>query len=516
MNKEESLALYEKGKEAWNEWAGEMLAQRKLWADDGAWPEGEDPPDNIEAIIGWCDACNADFQECVLSDYMDFQNFVFPWSATFRFAQFQKSAMFDNVHFRYRVSFEGVNFHGDAYFTDSHFDNEVTFDKSCFHQHAGFRYVKFFSDARFDSVLFSQDTAFFETKFYQDAHFSDAQFHRSVGFYDARFMRNVWFDSTVFSGTVSFMDAVFKNEASFRAVKSEKSFSLAACEFHSIPDFTQMSFEEAPRLDNFQLLLLEKSIWQRVCSRFLKLKIILKETCKHVFERVRKPKRASRGDHCKHSAKKSPNNVAARFRALQRLAAKGHAHNLEQLFFREELKANQFVAVQPWHFRFWVTVTYELFSNFGDSTVRPLGWLVVSMLLFAGGYLAIGINTDTRYWDSVGSVIQQASGAVVTHVGYPDAIATPAGATCVPGNPGDPFVSALALSGRNSLPFAAGAFTETNRQAQACLYGVHKVVGRDQPKVPMEVVMLGAAQTIVSLILLFLFGLALRNHFKIK
>ena len=37
MNKEESLALYKKGREAWNAWAREMLAQREKLMETGQW-----------------------------------------------------------------------------------------------------------------------------------------------------------------------------------------------------------------------------------------------------------------------------------------------------------------------------------------------------------------------------------------------------------------------------------------------------------------------------------------------
>ncbi len=37
MNREETLALYAQGRDAWNAWAAERLAERKRLEEAGAW-----------------------------------------------------------------------------------------------------------------------------------------------------------------------------------------------------------------------------------------------------------------------------------------------------------------------------------------------------------------------------------------------------------------------------------------------------------------------------------------------
>ena len=48
MNREETLALYEQGVEAWNKWANEMLEERKRLEETG---ERKDMIDENEEII---------------------------------------------------------------------------------------------------------------------------------------------------------------------------------------------------------------------------------------------------------------------------------------------------------------------------------------------------------------------------------------------------------------------------------------------------------------------------------
>jgi hypothetical protein len=55
-------------------------------------------------------------------------------------------------------------------------------------------------------------------------------------------------------------------------------------------------------------------------------------------------------------------------------------------------------------------------------------------------------------------------------------------------------------------------------QTHACLYGIHELSAFDsfQPVIPYWVTGMGVVQFLLSAILIFLFGLALRDHFKIR
>ena len=99
------------------------------------------------------------------------------------------------------------------------------------------------------------------------------------------------------------------------------------------------------------------------------------------------------------------------------------------------------------------------------------------------------------------------------------AVAPPA---CLAG-PGDPWSAALELSIRKALPFAGVGSTEKLNQIYACLYGIHgetapvaELPASFTPVIPDAVDYLGIAQLLLSLLLLFLFLLSVRSHFRIR
>jgi len=564
LNKEETLALYKQGKDAWNAWAKELLAQRQALVEHGTWPNGEDPPGDNDQISNWCSTAAADFKERTFEEVADFDGFIFPWAVAFGEATFMVSAWFDKATFEWDVEFGGATFEGGAQFGNATFNADARFDKATFEgdvefggatfkEDAGFREATFKAEAWFGNATFDADAWFDKATFQGGASFSGAiftaypmfreaafegaawfsgvtfeggagfgsttfkaatwfsgatfegraefggaAFERGAMFRKATFNADAWFGSTSFNadagfrtvnftGNVFFARVRFRGKADFQAAKSDRAFTLTESVFETVPDFSQMSFAEAPRLDNLRLQ-------TRVFARLRRVYLILQDDWGKMFLWRRN---------------RPPNEEAAKFRALQRLAERGHDFRLEQEFFRQELKSYQFEEDWPWHPRFWFAVAYEAFSNFGSSMALPLAWLAVSTFLFAAAYLTVSDGNRFSYAEAVTGTLQQTLYAGIS-------VDPPRRTLCTVGGFGNPYVSALSLSGRNSLPFAAGAFTEANRQAYTCLYGYHTVAGRDQPKVPIEVTLLGAAQTVVSLVLIFLFGLALRNNFKIK
>ena len=89
--------------------------------------------------------------------------------------------------------------------------------------------------------------------------------------------------------------------------------------------------------------------------------------------------------------------------------------------------------------------------------------------------------------------------------------------TCVAGQ-GDPVVAALQLSVHKALPFLGLGSSGHIDQFYACLYGVKPspLSSRLIPEIPGFVAGIGVFQILFSTVMIFLFLLALRNHFRIK
>ena len=167
-----------------------------------------------------------------------------------------------------------------------------------------------------------------------------------------------------------------------------------------------------------------------------------------------------------------------------RLAIQAHDHTRELDYFASELKASRGAT------RYTIGFLYELFSNFGRCMVLPLIWWGLATAGFAWAYLT--------------------------------ARAPSAGACCLLG-PGEPRAAAVGLSIRKALPFAGVASANKLDQIYACLYGIHggsqtsgDLPERFTPVIPDAVDYIGIGQLLLSLVLIFLFLLALRNHFRIR
>ncbi len=269
--------------------------------------------------------------------------------------------------------------------------------------------------------------------------------------------------------------------ANFGAIEGRSAFSLAGATFLAVPDFIQAHFAEAPRLDDLRIE--PRRFWP--------------------------PTLAGVKAHFKGDP-----DLSARWRALKRLAVQGHDHEREQAFFKGELKARRWTTDKPWHAVFWFALLYQWLSDFGRSMVRPLLWWGAGVLGFAGLYLG-------RHPALAGNLLSGFDWAVKRVTELPGSAAPPL--SCMAG-PGDPWSAAIGLSLRKGLLFAGLDSTDKLNQIYGCLYGIYtdKTVVTGQlpnafsPVIPDAVAFFGLAQLLFSAVLIFLFLLAVRNHFRIK
>ena len=315
----------------------------------------------------------------------------------------------------------------------------------------------FESNAKFRSFQFPADV-----KFHAATFSGDAQFHA------ATFSGDAWFTQSEFEGPAYFIDSTFGAEASFRAAAVGSIFSLADATFSRVPDFTQASFSESPRLDDLHIE-----------PRGFRLPIL---------------------DGVKASFKgnKELRERAARWLKLRGLAKDQHDHTLEQQFFRQELLARRWVIDKFWYPSFFFSVFYQLCSDFGRSLFRPFLWWLASIPVFAGLYL--GQHPSLTTW----------------YAGF----FAPTAHSCVKGS-SEPWISALLLSSHKALVALSGAGEKLSHM-YACLYGARgqasggELAAKFQPVIPDAVTIIGMVQVLYSVPLIFLFLLAVRNHFRIK
>jgi hypothetical protein len=495
MRRQASMARYEKGRTAWNEWAEIMLAlkrdleERRLWAFRNTQYRGidrEPHPDSFRAENEltrlWLMLAQVYFTGKFGSDPVD--RFKSGSDSFVRF-QFPGMVFFYRVDFESQANFTGASFARDVFFKYTTFGSRVDFGSARFSGAAVFHEAKFkapedaFKDsAYFSEVEFCRDAYFSHTEFDKPAHFDHCTFRGLADFTAAKFRKECSFSQATFcgiakiggasfEGDVDFAGAVFerladfswsafRRDARFSAIQSKSGFSLAGTSFDHLPNFIQSDFKQAPQFDG---------------ARFQAPKSVARiSSLKSLF---------GLGGRTFYGDPEDP----SLFRALKRLAVQGHDHLREAEFHAGEMKARRGTSDKPFGPNagaYWFGLLYQATSNFGRSLVRPVAWLAGLLPAFAGLYWALATESEARC-------------SAVTAAAY--------------------------LSFRKGIALTSLEANEKLKQAYACLYGTSSASPGQAtvvPVIPNLVEALTVLQTILSGVLLFLFALALRNHFRIR
>lgn len=253
MNKEESLALYKKGRDGWNKWADEMLARRTKLTETREWmAQADNITGKLEgknlATQDWLAAATSDFSKQVFENDVDFTNFVFPGDVTFIGATFEGYALFEAVMFIGEASFNDTTFTGDAWFNrratftgyagffGAKFTGEARFDEATFNGKARFDEATFNGGARFEEATFNRVAQFSRTTFAGEAWFRDTTFTDDAWFNITIFTGQAWFNGTTFAGLARFGGVIFKGNVVFKkaifkcqAYFEEVTFIVNAC-----------------------------------------------------------------------------------------------------------------------------------------------------------------------------------------------------------------------------------------------------------------------------------------------
>ena len=518
MTPEETLALFKQGKDAWNAWAEEMLAKRKALEEAGEWAVDELGEGQTDATEKWLEDAKADFlgREFTAEEFpegVDFGGFIFAGVAGFDRARFKGAAGFDRARFEGAARFDRAGFEGAAGFLEAGFKGAALFDRARFEGAARFDRAGFEGAAGFDIARFEGAAWFVGAGFKGAAGFDRAKFEGAAWFVGAGFEGDAWFFQASFESYTTFERTQFDGPSNFGAIEVKSAFALKDATFKQVPDFIQADFPQAPRLD--ELAIQPRDLWERTfkaVKRFRKRGPLLAARWRLLKMRVRyrygavrtsplfaKDATLAARQNALSRLLQGDKNLEARWRALKKLAEEAKDHPREQEFFKGELRARRWNSDWPWHPVFWFALVYEALSGFGRSFLRPVFWLIVTAVVFGNIYL--GNHRDY----------------VRVEAGDGDA--------CVVGPPGSDAVSAArALSLRNTIPFAGLGAPEKLNQVYRCLYGVEGAatagpnfpLERLPPRIPDRVVVWGVLQTILSAVLIFLFLLAVRNHFRIK
>ena len=467
MNQKQSLELLEQGKDAWNKWATKILAEKNALVSAYKCTGG-DLSQWEDKYTSWYKNANVDFSNHSFTSNVDFRDFQFPSDVSFDSAIFHGSVHFENAEFHDGAGFRRVTFSEYCSFGNSTFTKKANFSEARFKHYADFGHVTFLSDAKFDSTKFGNNVSI---------HF--VAFEGKVSFQRATFSDRAVFWGVEFKSQVDFMEATFFRFANFNKVKFEGDAEFLQCSFKSAVYFGDSSFK---KFASFKAIR-GKSIFTLHNVKFSNVPDFTEAHFKEApqFDDVElKPEGFENSQ-----AHESKPNLPSLWRALRRLAIQAHDYERELQFFKGEIIARRGTEDKRTHARYWFGLLYQILSDFGRSMGRPLLCLGFSLLLFA----AIYAYQSPADWYQL--FIEPAS--------------------CIDG-PGDSRIVALGVSVINAFPFAAISSSDLLNQFYACLYGIQE----SAPVIPYVVTFVSVIQFFVSAVLLFLFLLAVRNHFRIK
>jgi uncharacterized protein YjbI with pentapeptide repeats len=250
MNSEETRTLLEKGKEAWNEWALEILERKKALEDSGGWSadwfgEGQNP--ETEA---WLAEAKANFESAEFTSDASFDSFVFPGPAIFTGAHFRGRAIFSNANFANTALFQNARFDGEANLKQAKFYDLANFDDAVFASGADFDKAEFLREttgplvpaARFQKSQFNARADFRSAKFVGNAEYIRAHFGGNARFDEAEFQADATFEGVVFEGTVGLVKTRFAGAAKFIQAQLRSEARLGEAEFQGNTSFEEVEF----------------------------------------------------------------------------------------------------------------------------------------------------------------------------------------------------------------------------------------------------------------------------------
>ena len=451
------------GSDIWNEWnrqlhelgLKESIYDACIYFDDAIWPEGVE-------FSGYHFNREVSFRGAKFGSDTDsvsaFRNATFHDVANFTGAEFYGDL----------VSFEKATFSGGAFFNQSTFSaTDVYFGSTDFQRGAQFSKSKCLgSSIHFSMSKFSGLTSFEGSTFTGDVYFNEITFDGgSVFFGDLNAeTSSLSFDSSIFTvrNSVSFSGSQF-GEASFNGTQFNNTVFCAAARFTDECSFANAVFERAIGFAG--------SSFHGVPD--------------FNFASFRQPPDLSILQIPEPEKAPLYTPLAQRYRKLKQLAAQAGDHEQELKFFGYEMRSKLMRPETPFPHKALIWF-YQALSKFGQSTTRPV---VALLFVFACSLLLHIPFMHEHYTDPDGEQVSRL------------ACKTP-GLSISP-------LDALIRERLHHTLFLLPTERSERLLVMQCVYGKDQVV-------PGTYRFLNAFHFSVSALLLFLFGLAVRNRLKVK
>ena len=304
-------------------------------------------------------------------------------SIAFDGAMFRHGLHFIEVTFGSRVSFGSTLFQGDAELRRSCFRGGVAFTGARFEGKLDCSRSAFHSEASFRDCIFNANSDFSEVAFGLGASFYKAEFKRHAYFFRASFDGYVNFRDVKFHSTSSFLEAAFSREVYFNNAlfAGSVSFACAGDAARSQQVLPQAEFRGARFLAG---------------ASFINRQFVAGATFADCMFDV-----APEFHGCSiHQSTEFPGIESFRdtessgavraYRTLKLSAENSRAREEQAMFYALEQKSQR-ATRQMSQLEMLLSFLYEKTADYGRSCTLPLVWLVATQVSFFGVYLALAV-----------------------------------------------------------------------------------------------------------------------------
>ena len=402
---------------------------------------------------------------------------LFTGKADFDFATFSGAARFYSATFSGKANFYSATFSGEADFNSAAFSGAAFFRDATFSGEAEFYSATFSGKANFYSATFSGEASFNNAAFSGEAVFRGATFSGEAFFMGATFKDSLTFEDGTFESVVSFNDVTWSKTNSpnaFLGVRFKDRVDFKSSYVPSISAFNEAHFEIPPSFRDLTQRELDEVFGDAISQTNASIRQVKKEKAE-----AKRKKEKYKG--------RTPDQLLAAleggFRTLKKVADEKGNFLLSQSYYRFEVRTR----VKRPEIAFWEKVAatfYGLSSDYGNSIARPFVSLAVILAGFAAIYLALAIEVNLVDWR--------------------DRSALQSG-----------FFESLDFSLNNVFRPLSALSTDAPREGDASsLAG--KLLNNYGRGFGLIVTAISIVQSLTSIVLAFLFGLAVRRRFQIS
>lgn len=440
-----------------------MLKECQDWQSQNPEINGVMPPsfESLTAEMGfgsgvqWDEKVN--FNGYVFPSFTYFRGSTFEEHADFGMSVFVIEGNFSDVQFKSGVNFRASIF-DDIIFEDTHF-NYAFFDFGLFNNRTDFS-PKFIREATFTSSYFKMKPNFKRINF-ESVNFSYCLFDDGVNFLDCSVDKRLLLNGAIFEGKADFSRSRLECETDLKRTNFKDDLDFSYSIFKERVNFSETKFEG---YSSFKETTFEKLPYVHgiEINGFLE------------FFGATWPKPQESDD---------PVEDMGSYAQIKRQMERLNRHDQEILFFKEELKcraeslkrkASEEIKGKMWlpklrnkHYRQSRFIElYEYHADCGESIAKPLNLLLITFVLFTGLYVS---------WAKDGASNLQ---------------------------------EAIYLSFKHSFPFIPSNIKHYN-DVVSQTFASGWIADFLFP-------FFSATQSLISILLLFLMGLAMRNHLRIK